>query len=242
MAKKTKAELEAEKAEKAKQEAAEKLDTVEEKPADKAVEKEDKVEKKEAARTSKEDQILEMMAAMNLKMEKLEKENKELKDSQKKSELGGQVSPMSNKVKLVSLRYGGLTLRTSIGKKIRFEDYKEDRYLLKEDLEDLVYSHQYDKIFREIGVYICDKQMREDLLLSPYYEKYNVHEDSFVEMLTMEPDELYAKLKSIPLKMAEAFATYVIDENKAGNKNADSRALITTVGSFFKIDLYEKLK
>jgi len=190
-------------------------------------------------------QILEMMKEMQSQIAELSAKNKELEESNAKFASVSAYdtkTPANDKVKLIHMLQGGTTLVTSTGKEIRFENLFEDRYIKKEDFEDIIYGHKFDTIFKEIGVYVCDKECREDVMLEQYYTKYQANENMFKDMLEMNPNDLNEKLKLIPLNLAESFATFVIDENKMGNTKAMDRGVLSTVGDFFKVDIYSMLK
>lgn len=197
-------------------------------------------------------QILEMLKQMQEQLNQSQEKQKELEEKLDKSEKEKEalkatqfydtstVSP--DKVKLVHMLQGGTSLVTSIGKEIRFENLFEVRYVTKSDLEDLVFGHKFNSMFQNIGVYICDKSIREEMMLQQYYDKYDINENMFIEMLEMSYDDIKAKLSILPEDLQFSFKVYVIDEHKNGNKKAESRELLSALSDFFKTDIYAHLK
>lgn len=141
------------------------------------------------------------------------------------------INPMKP-IKLISLTYGGLNLRTEpkgTGRNIRFTKFGQSRFVPYQDLQNIL---TVDRSFIEQGyVYICDEDVVKNNYLIDDYKSF-LSKDTIENILTFPLNDIVSMVSNTTEAIQETIVDLIV--NKINKNEYVDMNKVSTIGQVCK--------
>jgi len=146
------------------------------------------------------------------------------------------IIPPNKLINITSLFYGGMTLKASNNKPIRFETFGLTRPVTFEDLTYITGNHR--NLAEEVAFFIHDKDARKALYLDKYYNN-KISKKTIEDIISLDMNQIQEIYNSLTNILKETVVDIIIQGIKSGDRKYADRTKIDFISKLCGKNLYK---